>query len=31
MDEVLEIALNPSESRRSVQSDPDEERVHLAH
>jgi len=31
MDEVLEIALNPGESRRSVQSDPDEERVHLAH
>ena len=31
MDEVLEIALNPGESRQSVQRDPDEERVHLAH
>jgi ATP-dependent Lon protease len=31
MDEVLEIALNPGESRQSVQRDPDAERVHLAH
>ena len=31
MDEVLEIALNPGESRQSVRRDPDEKHLPLAH